>query len=1097
MKTRCRNYGRRQRMTASELPPSKQDNTAKDIEKAGDLTEEIAGKDSQVLHETRSQKQASQKRLHEDHAETTKDSSFAEASETANNPVGVATRSSTRPSKRPKLSTPATKRVGNQENSAGSEAVASSSSPPQANRRKKQVKRQWESWGKAEKDTFFEALHEYGKDFDKICNFIATKHKRRGDPLALIKNKDQVRHFYYRSLNKIAKYLPAEQLSGSDNQKKMIIELKGLICYGELRKKICGWNDKHGKKLEELLSHGTITIRSKGRNFKIKAPVQCRALKRLTSTGQGKEDGDTQSLAMPNKLVLELLPHNHSAWAAVQKLSKNPRLRTSVPPKKPLNLMLHFLTKKWHIVSQKTLEPLNMCIVIPPEFYVSSDVLEKQAGSPACRTPSGDLENVATPDVLPLEDMAKTCSPSSLEEGKSSGANVFGLNGILQHAPHEVGENGCTTASPEHNTQGSSCADNRSQTDKSAETLLNVESSSQRCTETTMESCSTSEPAKQDEKGSCNDKNNPSFWTLETCGNITFGEIFCKLGRPPKLKLEYTWDDIENNLAPSQTAVSLTKLVNIAAAEFSKGKEGSVASKTTSKSSDATLTKSCSQSVAKDKGASSNVPKEKTVSKSTRPVTKTSDKLPFILPSVVPPATQTPTNRTIISDLSSLARSNARMRKRQQRPNVHRTLLPRPVGSPSSVPPGAVAVSFIPQPGQTVGTILASGVSTSTATVTTQSKTVLSSKTVAETSSSSELPVVTSLVDTSSPHAVAENVITNTNSADLGLEMSGFADTDLLAVMDQFVGDTKSLGESVVTTSNSVDSIIGLALGTALDGNGTQLSIAGISEDSNSAFLASLASSKASNLDLAAQTVQRISSNTELTAPDVHIEELNSGVAGGVPSSMASPTLENILNPTGSTAQSPVSTTCDVFFSSTGPISSIVDSQSQQEALIGKESLPVPSLMLSPNADSGLSSSFQTHWFNGESSNFSIGSLLDKLTTSPKKDERLVSLEDSSGASAFKEPSQDTLLSSHHLLDPETALQHYMDENSVDFVKKFQDLAKEMAGENNKTPTSSSSSGPLFPALSNTEANSRSSDDSNSGSLNFKHILRQTNMNGS
>ena len=71
-----------------------------------------------------------------------------------------------------------------------------------------------------------------------------------------------------------------------------------------------------------------------------------------------------------------------------------------------------------------------------------------------------------------------------------------------------------------------------------------------------------------------------------------------------------------------------------------------------------------------------------------------------------------------------------------------------------------------------------------------------------------------------------------------------------------------------------------------------------------------------------------------------------------------------------------------------------------------------------------------------------------------------------------------------------------MDENSVDFVKKFQDLAKELAGENDKTPASSSS-GPTFPALSNTETNSRSSDDSNGGSLNFKHILRQTNMNGS
>lgn len=102
------------RMTASELPPSKQDNTVKDIEKGADLTDEIASKDSQVLHETRSQKQASKKRLHEDHAETTKESSFAVAHETANNPVGVATRSSTRPSKRIKLSIPASNRVGNQ-----------------------------------------------------------------------------------------------------------------------------------------------------------------------------------------------------------------------------------------------------------------------------------------------------------------------------------------------------------------------------------------------------------------------------------------------------------------------------------------------------------------------------------------------------------------------------------------------------------------------------------------------------------------------------------------------------------------------------------------------------------------------------------------------------------------------------------------------------------------------------------------------------------------------------------------------------------------------------------------------------------------------
>lgn len=101
-------------MTAGALPPSKQDSTSKDSENCGNLTYETAGKDSEVLHETRSQKQASKKRLHEDHAETTKGSSLAVAPETASNSVGVATRSSTRPSKRIKLSSPSSSKVGNQ-----------------------------------------------------------------------------------------------------------------------------------------------------------------------------------------------------------------------------------------------------------------------------------------------------------------------------------------------------------------------------------------------------------------------------------------------------------------------------------------------------------------------------------------------------------------------------------------------------------------------------------------------------------------------------------------------------------------------------------------------------------------------------------------------------------------------------------------------------------------------------------------------------------------------------------------------------------------------------------------------------------------------
>lgn len=101
-------------MTAGSLPPSKQENSSRDIGNGEDLTGEVVSKDPEVLHETRSQTQASKKRLHEDLAETTKNSSLSVIPEIATNAVGVATRSSTRPAKRIKLSVEASNKAGNQ-----------------------------------------------------------------------------------------------------------------------------------------------------------------------------------------------------------------------------------------------------------------------------------------------------------------------------------------------------------------------------------------------------------------------------------------------------------------------------------------------------------------------------------------------------------------------------------------------------------------------------------------------------------------------------------------------------------------------------------------------------------------------------------------------------------------------------------------------------------------------------------------------------------------------------------------------------------------------------------------------------------------------
>ena len=220
-----------------------------------------------------------------------------------------------------------------------------------------------------------------------------------------------------------------------------------------------------------------------------------------------------------------------------------------------------------------------------------------------------------------------------------------------------------------------------------------------------------------------------------------------------------------------------------------------------------------------------------------------------------------------------------------------------------------------------------------------------------------------SLTVNSSPHVAArrvsaENGFSKVTFASPDIEMSGFTGTDLFEVVDKFMGSSKSPTDNVAMTTNSVDSIIGLALGTALDNSETTTTITGLNEDSNSSYLNSLLGLKPSNLELTAQPIKAMDSNTALSISGVHVEELNSGIAGvSASSSITSPTLENILYPASGRGQRSVSTASDVFFSITEPISSIAYSQSQPEALGDKETSPVSSL---------LSSSITPQWLNGE-----------------------------------------------------------------------------------------------------------------------------------
>uniref|UniRef100_A0A8C4FHI3 Protein cramped-like n=1 Tax=Catagonus wagneri TaxID=51154 RepID=A0A8C4FHI3_9CETA len=210
----------------------------------------------------------------------------------------------------------------------------------------KKVRRQWESWSTEDKNTFFEGLYEHGKDFEAIQNNIALKYRKKGKPASMVKNKEQVRHFYYRTWHKITKYIDFDNVF-SRGLKKSSQELYGLICYGELRKKIGGcMDDKNATKLNELIQAGATTVRYKGRNLRIKAPM-CRALKKLCDPEGLSDEEDQKPVRLPLKVPVELQPRNNHAWARVQSLAQNPRLRMIVELHRKVSSLIEFLKQKW------------------------------------------------------------------------------------------------------------------------------------------------------------------------------------------------------------------------------------------------------------------------------------------------------------------------------------------------------------------------------------------------------------------------------------------------------------------------------------------------------------------------------------------------------------------------------------------------------------------------------------------------------------------------------------------------------------------------------------------------------------------------------
>lgn len=62
-------------------------------------------------------------------------------------------------------------------------------------------------WTNIERNLFFEALNEFGKDFDAISHYVNAKQRRKSTTDPTYKTKDHVRFIYYQTFHKVIKYL--------------------------------------------------------------------------------------------------------------------------------------------------------------------------------------------------------------------------------------------------------------------------------------------------------------------------------------------------------------------------------------------------------------------------------------------------------------------------------------------------------------------------------------------------------------------------------------------------------------------------------------------------------------------------------------------------------------------------------------------------------------------------------------------------------------------------------------------------------------------------------------------------------------------------
>uniref|UniRef100_A0A915L612 Uncharacterized protein n=1 Tax=Romanomermis culicivorax TaxID=13658 RepID=A0A915L612_ROMCU len=237
----------------------------------------------------------------------------------------------------------------------------------------------YDPWNEFSLGLFFEALKQFGKDFDQIHNYFQQKCKQQN-----AKNYAQIKTFYRRTWLKLSTKL---NLPENGNIPKDAREIFGMIAYGELIKRAKNLkmtSPDFSVILSGLVLNGftvvriRVKIRAKNaetnknrtstgaaklpkrkiRIVKIKMP-QCPALTKFFDKNTVLSENHVltkESTNMPKSVVVELVPKTYGDRAYVLTHCKqNPQIKFNLALNQPISEVLIWLKRKWLPEDQRTL----------------------------------------------------------------------------------------------------------------------------------------------------------------------------------------------------------------------------------------------------------------------------------------------------------------------------------------------------------------------------------------------------------------------------------------------------------------------------------------------------------------------------------------------------------------------------------------------------------------------------------------------------------------------------------------------------------------------------------------------------------------------